>query len=216
MEGYIPMRDRQGFVKSDGWKAPQFWQIERGESGEWSEPARSGKGGPAGPATNGASAGGVVGVVTGPGAPLVNGAEGPGVIGSTPKTDVKGEEEWVETTETDGREADRIETQMVDIGQRPTFPTPSADPAVGTTAATTVAAGEPAPPPEDGKQTYGARDLLEMPPLDQIVSNPPSPLTFSQLRLKSAVSISQLPCLRQQYPFLTHLFDYPPLSCTDL
>lgn len=146
------MRDRQGFVKSDGWKVPQFWEItrsEKGGNGERGEPV-----GPAGPTTSGV--GGVSGVEDGvipPG----------GIAGSTTKPEVKGEEEWVEKA--DGREADRI-TQMVDIGQRATLPAPSATAATTTATSSAVVESQPAPP----EQTYGARDLLEMPPLDQIVS----------------------------------------------
>lgn len=159
MEGYIPMRDRQGFVKSDGWKVPQFWEITRSEKGGKGE--RSERVGPAGPTMSGegrVSGGAAVEAVGGVIPP------GPGgIAGSTTKADVKGEEEWVEKA--DGREADRI-AQMVDIGQRATLPAPS-EPTMATTSA--VAESQPAPPTDE--QTYGARDLLEMPPLDQIVSN---------------------------------------------
>ncbi|EKD04295.1 hypothetical protein A1Q2_01326 [Trichosporon asahii var. asahii CBS 8904] len=162
MDGYIPMRDRQGFVKSDGWKVPQFWEIER-----------SGVGGPVGLAVEGGkevngAAEGSRAVGVGAGVQPVNGAGEPGGRGSTAKADVKGEEEWVETTETDGREADRIGGQMVDVGQRATLPAPSADTAVGSTAAVC----ESAPPAAIDKQSYGARDLLEMPPLDQVLYPP--------------------------------------------
>lgn len=207
MDGYIPMRDRQGFVKSDGWKVPQFWEVKRGEDGgERSEPP-SGKSGPAGPINGGAVGGTVAALGPGAGVNAANGVEGPEGIGSTSKADVKGEEEWVETTETDtdGREADRIGGQggqMVDVGQRATLPAPSAETAVGTTATTAVGA----PPAEDG--TYGARDLLEMPPLDLVVSTPPLLSAAQQPSLSAPKPRSALLIPHAALPY--------PLSSTSL
>lgn len=200
------MRDRQGFVKSDGWKVPAFWEITRSPTGasgvSGSEPRREVDGvgvigtEGVGAATAGGGGVGSVGDVYGggveggiasasgscpaEGAGLAGAAVGAEPVPSNGDVKVKVEEEWVETA--DGREVatDRIDKPMVEIGQRATLPEPAIE-----------AITHPAAPAEQGQlETYGARDLLEMPPLDDIVSprafifhpplsrtNIPSPLT---------------------------------------
>lgn len=130
MEGYIPMRDRPGFVRSHGWKTPYFWEITRGAG---AASAASPAGASAAPGLN--TGGGLV-------SPAERGREG--------------------EVDDDGPNGATSQDRLIDARVD----------AVGSPPPLVEAAHLTTPPirPEGADEDFGVKDLLELPPLDQVVS----------------------------------------------
>jgi len=128
MPGYVPMRERPAFTKADGWRTPDWWEVEPDEEGGGRK-----KGGASG---SGSGSGTGAGTGAGAGAAVEDAGEKshtPGMSSPSPIAE-KSELAEVDHVETDPR------TLRQDTEEDPT-------------------GGE-----------YGVRGRLELPPLDQLVS----------------------------------------------